>query len=315
MGGAVKVPALVRQLLRLLVGIVILLPFAAAGAGVLMRGFLHPQRRALSPDLIVQADQEFARLGAVHENITVTAPDSIPLRGWKVRPQTSNGDWVLLFHSVADNRAGMLPYAGFLLRNGYSVLMMDARGHGESGGTIATFGWKERYDTHAIVSALYAQEKVHSLFALGESMGAAIALQSAAVEPRIAGVVAEASFRNLREIGYDYAGLNAAPWLGETLFRPAVWTALSATRKEGDFSADEVSPEKAVAARAFPILLICDGADNRIPCRHSRAIYIAAAGPKQLWEVPGAGHTGAYGAMPAEFESRVLAFFSSYSSR
>jgi len=44
------------------------------------------------------------------------------------------------------------------------------------------------------------------LFALGESMGAAIALQSAAIDPRIAGVVAESSFSDLREVSYDYAG-------------------------------------------------------------------------------------------------------------
>src|SRR5205807_7977403 len=47
------------------------------------------------------------------------------------------------------------------------------------------------------------------IFALGESMGAGIALQSAAANPRIEAVVAEASFANLREAAYDYAGLRS----------------------------------------------------------------------------------------------------------
>jgi hypothetical protein len=46
---------------------------------------------------------------------------------------------------------------------------------------MATYGWKERYDTVAIANALYSTENVQHLGALGGSMGAAIALQSAAV--------------------------------------------------------------------------------------------------------------------------------------
>jgi pimeloyl-ACP methyl ester carboxylesterase len=139
-------------------------------------------------------------------------------------------------------------------------------------------------------------------------MGAAIALQSAAVEPRIAGVVAESSFSDLREVTYDYAGLHWSPLLGMTLFRPAVWTAISAGEKKGGFSADEVSPEKAVAARPFPVLLICDLLDRNIPCRHSERILQAATGPKELWEVPNAGHAAALGTAPQEYERRVITF-------
>ena len=78
---------------------------------------------------------------------------------------------------------------------------------------------------------------------------------------------------------------------------------------KGLISADEVSPEKAVAARAFPTLLICDTRDSTIPCRHAQRIYEAARGPKQIWIVPGAAHASALGKEPAEFERRVVAFF------
>jgi uncharacterized protein len=64
-----------------------------------------------------------------------------------------------------------------------------------------------------------------------------------------------------------------------------------------------------VRQRTFPLLLICDGADVVLPCRHSQRILRAAAGPKELWRVPGALHTGAIGAEPAEFRRRLIAFF------
>ena len=75
------------------------------------------------------------------------------------------------------------------------------------------------------------------------------------------------------------------------------------------FPASGVSPEKSVAGRAFPVLLICDAQDTTLPCRHAKRIYAAASGPKSLWIVPRAFHTAALGFEPAEFKRRVLGFF------
>src|SRR5271156_2104589 len=236
-------------------------------------GALHPAN--LNPERLQEAAETFARTGATKADFNVRANDGVELRGWKVVPPSANGDWVLLFHGVSDNRTGTVGYADFLLRHGYSVVMMDSRAHGASGGDMATYGWKERYDTVAITDALYATEKVRHLYAHGVSMGAAIALQSAAVDPRIAAVSAEDPFASLREVTYDYAGLDMSPSLGETLFRPASIFAMRAVAETGGFNPDEVSPVKAVAERPFPILLICGTNDRRIPCRHAQAIYDA----------------------------------------
>ncbi len=293
-------------------GILLFAPLAAGVVGKLVGpGTLHPARRPLTPEAVAAADRAFTSVGAHREQFDVRASDGTLLRGWKVRPGTANGDWVLLFHGVSDNRTGMLGHAEFLLRSGHGVLMMDARAHGASDGDLATYGWKERGDTRTIVNALYASEPVHCLFALGESMGAAIALQSATIEPRIAGTVAESSFSNLREVSYDYAGLHLSPWLGKTLFLPAAFWALREAEREGGFQAGDISPEQAVAQRKLPLLLICGTADRTIPCRHSERIDHSAVGPKQLWEVRGAEHAAALGAEPQEFARRVTNFYQS----
>jgi len=302
-----------RRLIRILLILLLFPPLLAGIAGWLVApSFLHPIRRALTPDLIREADASFTFSGGQREDFNVRAPDGILLRGWIVRPQHPNGSWVLLFHGVADNRIGVVSQSEFLLRAGYSVVMMDARAHGASEGTIATYGWLERNDTKSIIDALLHSESSTSfshIFALGESMGAGIALQSAAADPRIEAVVAEASFANLREASYDYAGLRRSPLFGMTVFRPFSWTLLYRGEELTGFPIAEVSPEKAVASRPFPVLLICDEKDEALPCRHTRRIYAAARGPKQLWEVPGAFHTAALGFQPAEFHRRVLEFF------
>jgi hypothetical protein len=124
-------------------------------------------------------------------------------------------------------------------------------------------------------------------------MGAGLALQSAAADPRIEGVVAEAAFATLREASYDYAGLRRSPILGKTIFAPFSWLLLYRGEKLTN----------------LPVVLICDEKDEALPCRHTQRIYAAARGPKQLWEVPGAFHTAALGFQPVEFQRRVLDFF------
>jgi uncharacterized protein len=300
-----------RRIAYLVIGLLVLAP---AGAAILGRGMgpaaLHPMR--LNPERLEQTAQMLARTQSTKEDFSVRAPDGVELRGWKVRPPSPNGDWVLLYHGVADNRSGTLGYAKLLLRHGYSVVMMDSRAHGASGGDMATYGWKERHDTVAIVDALYSTERVRHLYALGISMGGAIALQSAAVEPRIEGVIAEDPFADLREVSYDYAGLHFSPLLGKTLFRTASIVGIREMGKAGGFNPDDVSPEKAVAARSFPVLLICGTRDYTIPCRHAERIYAAASGPKELWIVDGAEHASALGRAPFEYEERVIRFLDRY---
>src|SRR5713226_8910246 len=319
-----------RRLIRIALILLLLPPLLSAVAGWLAGpAFLHPIRRELTASLIREADASFAFTGATRDDFDVRAPDGALLRGWKVRPKNPNGNWVLLFHGVADNRVGVIGQSEFLLRAGYSVVMMDARAHGASGGAIATYAWLERNDTRAIIDALLSSAHVNAglappasssasstsltssfhIFALGESMGAGIVLQSAAADPRIEAVVAEAPFASLREASYDYAGLQKFPWLGKTLFAPGAWTLLYRNGKIAGFPVAEVSPQNAVAARAIPVLLICDEKDVVLPCRHSEMIYAAARGPKQLWVVPGAFHTAALGFQPEEFHRRVLSFF------
>src|SRR5256714_7174192 len=258
------------RLARIMLIVLLTPPLFAAVIGWLAGpAFLHPIRRELTPDLVREADSAFARLHAEREDFDVRAGDGVLLRGWKVRAANSNGSWVLLFHGVADNRAGVLEQAQLLLKEGYNVVMMDSRAHGQSQGPIATYGWLERSDTRAIVDALVSSERNRlttvqtsspnlprtgigavpfpfHIFALGESMGAGIALQSAAAEPRIEGVVAEASFANLTEAAYGYAGFRRYPWLAKTLLAPGAWMLIYRRQSLAGFPGAEVSPQKSV---------------------------------------------------------------------
>ena len=165
-----------RRFLRILAILAFTPPLVAAGMGWLAGpSFLHPARKELSPDLIKEADSAFSQIGAHREDFDVRGADGVLLRGWKVHSAKPNGNWVLVFHGVADNRVGVVGQAQLLLQGGYSVVMMDARAHGASDGPMATYGWLERNDSKRVVDALEATDHPRHLFALGESMGAGIA--------------------------------------------------------------------------------------------------------------------------------------------
>jgi uncharacterized protein len=147
------------------------------------------------------------------EPAQVTAADGVALQGWLFTPSQRNGAGVMLLHGVGDTRLGMMAHADFLLRAGYTVLTPDARGHGSSGGATITYGVREADDVHRWADWMRA--RIDRLYGLGESMGAAILLQSLAREPRFRSVVAECPFASFAEIARDRLSeaTGAAPWL------------------------------------------------------------------------------------------------------
>lgn len=221
-----------------------------------------------------------------------------------------------MLHGLGDNRLGMEGVARLLVAHGFTVLLPDARGHGESGGALATYGLLERNDIHEWVDYFETAVRPRCVYGLGESMGAAELLQSLEVEKRFCAVVAESSFSTFREIAYDRMGqpFGFGPWVGRIVLRPLVEIAFLRARWKYGLDMRGVSPEAAVAQSRTPILLIHGQVDGNIPVRHSRALH--RLDPRTvLWEVPGADHCGAMGVAPQEFERRVIGWFARAEAR
>lgn len=169
-------------------------------------GTLHPVHRSLTPEAKITMREAALRLDSDLTDISIVAPDGIPLSAWTIQPHSSNGDAVILLHGLGDNRLGMIGYAQLFLAHGFTVLLPDARAHGASGGQLATYGLLERADVRRWFDFLVAQSHPRCIFGFGESMGAAELLQSLAIEPQFCAVAAESSFSNFREIAYDRMG-------------------------------------------------------------------------------------------------------------
>ncbi len=316
-----------RRVLRKLVLVLLLLLFGiSALAGIfLVEGGLRPPRRLISGENELRALAETQ--GVQWEDVELRAADGVLLRAWllfaaRTRGNSADGppQAVMLFHGVADSRNSMLGYARLFLRNGYAVLIPDARAHGASGGDLATFGVLESADARGWARWFRTRTGAPCVHGLGESMGGAILLQALAAEESgpsesvFCSAVAESPFADFREIAFDRVGqhIGLGPWFGRYMFRiPIEFGWLYARWKYG-LDLGRASPVCAVASTRVPILLIHGARDDNIPHRHSAQLR-AAAPAIEYWEPPDTTHTGTLSNHPAEFERRVIAWFRQHS--
>jgi alpha-beta hydrolase superfamily lysophospholipase len=239
---------------------------------------------------------------------TIRADDGARLSAWYFEG-ARRGVAVIVLHGVADSRKGMSGHARMLLRNGFSVLAPDSRGHGESGGEPFTYGLRERRDVARWVDWLARERHVSTVFGIGQSMGAAILLQTLPEEPRIRAAVADCPFSTFRRIAYLRLNqaLGLPPWPGNLLAAPVAEQALLYTRLRFGIDLSLSSPLDAMQRTATPVLLIHGTEDTNIPPSHSKDL--AGARNTQLWLVPGAHHVQSLAIAGAEYERRVIAHF------
>ena len=235
-----------------------------AGAG----GLLHPARRpVVTPAPAGCEEASFAG-------------DGVRLEGWRCGATGPLRGTIVYLHGTADNRTSA---AGVLQRfgpRGFAVVAYDSRAHGESGGDACTYGFHEKRDLRRVLDTIDSGPIV--LF--GTSLGAAVALQAAAEDPRAAAIVAIETFSDLRTVASE-----RAPFFFSA---GTIRKAFQLAEKQAQFQVDAVSPKEAAAHVIAPVLIVHGDADVETPPAHSQRVYDALKGPKRLILVPGAGHNG-----------------------
>jgi fermentation-respiration switch protein FrsA (DUF1100 family) len=286
----------------------------SAAIGVFaIEGALHLPHLELSAHDQQRAAAIAERNGAFLQDAKITAADGAVLSAWSIRAHDGNGSVVILLHGQGDNRAGMLGPAELLLRHGYSVVLPDARGHGESGGAIGTYGVLEAQDVRRWFDWVKLNQSPNCIDGLGDSMGGAELLRSLDAERGFCAVIAESPFATFREAAYDRLGqqFSTGPILGRTVLRPAFETGVLYVRVRYGIDLEEADPAAAVAGSPVPVMLIHGLADRNLPVRHSEMIKARNPGVP-LWEPEGADHCGASTVAPAEYERRVVGWFESH---
>ncbi|HEY4608538.1 MAG TPA: alpha/beta fold hydrolase [Ilumatobacteraceae bacterium] len=245
-----------------------------------------------------------ASLGLSYQSLTLTTTDGVKLAAWYV--QGKNGAGIVVMHGAGSTRSDVLGQSAVLARNGYTVVLIDARGHGDSQGTAMDFGWYGDLDIAAGTEFLASSADIDPgrIGVVGFSMGGEEAIGAAATDPRIHAVVAEgATGRQAGDKEWFSAAYGLRGWIQERL----EYVQYGVT----DFLTDASPPislRSAVAnAPNTRFLLITAG---NVADEGGAASYIqsGASGRVTVWKVDGAGHTLGYDTRPAEWQQHVVEF-------
>lgn len=274
------------RLLALPVAVVIVqLVWAPLGQAVLVTNREHAELSAATP-----ADH-----GLAAEDVTLTTSDGVELAAWWV--PSRNGAAVLLLHGSGSTRTATLDHAQVLADAGFGVLMVDARGHGASGGTAMDLGWHGADDLTAAVNWLAAQADVEEgrIGAVGLSMGGEEALTLAGQDPRVRAVVGDG-------VGIRVAGDVPEPAPFEDAMNRLTYAVTDLLT-----AASPPPPLRDVLgglADDQRVLLVAAAGEGE------QAAWYAAAAPGhvEVWDVPDVAHTRALDEHPDDWSARVVGF-------
>lgn len=239
----------------------------------------------------VLQERKSAMLGQPHEDVYITSGDGLRLHA-TFFPNGETDRFVICFHGYTSQ--GMSDYVGlsdYYLRNGYGMLLPDARAHGSSEGKYIGFGCLDRYDACAWVEWLV--EKCGSgvkILLHGTSMGGATVLMAGGLElpEQVKGIVSDCGFTSPKHVFTHVL---------HTMYHlpafPMIQIADLVNRKKAGYGLDDCNAAREAGFIKVPVLLIHGDSDTFVPCSMCEEIYDNCRTARKLI-VEGAGHAESY---------------------
>lgn len=195
-------------------------------------------------------------------------------------------------------------------RNGFNVLLVDCRSHGESEGRYAGFGVLDRHDIvqwiHYVLGSI---DRNAEIWLHGVSTGASTAIYASEfrLPENVKGIISDCAFTSSWEVmnhifGNKY-GINVSP---------VMKIASLISKRRAGYRFDEVSTVDVLKNATLPILFIHGSEDDFVPVEMTRRNYeICASNKKELLIVDGASHAESFYKNPELYEKTVMEFMRS----
>jgi fermentation-respiration switch protein FrsA (DUF1100 family) len=196
----------------------------------------------------------------------------------------------------------------FYHKNGCTVLYVDQRGQGKSGGDHMGFGLIERFDCLEWVKYISTRFEL-PIYLSGVSMGASTVLMSSSLEMPVAvkGIIADCGFTSPEKIWKHIANNNmklAYGIIGKI--------ADDMCKRKIQMGPDDFSVTEALKTNKIPILFIHGTDDHFVPVTMTYENYKSCVAPKKLLVIPGADHAMSYYVDPALYEKNVIEFWKEF---
>ncbi|HEY8667268.1 MAG TPA: alpha/beta fold hydrolase [Tepidisphaeraceae bacterium] len=222
--------------------------------------------------------------GLSYKTVNFAVADGTTLEGWVIPADKPKGTFIG-FHGYATAKCSLLGEAKVFHELGYSVLLVDFRGSGGSGGNVTTIGYREADDVAATVAYAQANLPARPLIVFGQSMGSAAILRAVAhnnVHPDL--LLLESPFDRLFttvQNRFHTMGLPAFPLANLLTFWGGV---------QQGYSGFKHNPAEYAASVHCPVLLMHGRHDPWVTDSETASIFQGFAGEKQLDIFEQVGH-------------------------
>ena len=241
--------------------------------------------------------------GLEYKIIEFKTTDKLTLRGVWI-PASASDKAVVILHGHGGSNDFDLFRAPSLHGAGFNVLLFDFRAHGRSDGRRMTFGYEERRDVLGAIEFLHARGMQH-IGLLGFSYGGIVSMVTTPDCAAVEAVISDGGPARMRTaIAARGVELGFPLWLTS----PLAWLIISMASIRLGVNLFQYEPIRWVGKiSSRPILFIHGDHDQYLP--DFDELYAAAKAPKELWQLPDAGHTTASQLYPEEHARRVIEFF------
>jgi len=241
---------------------------AAAYGGLSLWLFVFQSNMVFYPETGREIIATPEQAGLPFEDIHLKTSDGIDLHGWYIPAPQPRGT-VLFLHGNAGNISHRIDSVRMFHRLGYSTLIFDYRGYGNSAGAPTEEGTYR--DAEAAWRYLTDQRHIPScrIVLFGESLGGSVGAWLAARQKPAALVIAS-GFTSVADLGQQLYPFLPVRWLARIRY-------------------DTREYLRSVQA---PVLIAHSPEDDIIPFKHGRALFDAAKPPKQFLELAGGHNDG-----------------------
>ena len=241
-------------------------------------------------------------LGPATKNLRLKCVNGMELGAWYCAG-ASHSPLVILFHGYSCEKSSLIPEAKAFLALGYSVMLVDFRGSGDSSTAYTTIGFAEAEDVAAAVRYARAHLPQRTIILYGGSMGAAAilrAVDSCGVHPDA--IIVEAIFdKMLNTVRNRFTAMRVPAFPSAELL--VFWGGYQA-----GFNGFAHNPSHYAVSVECPILFLHGANDPRAKVADARRVYDAVPGVKYFREFPDVGHESAVVRFPNEWKETVGQF-------
>lgn len=239
------------------------------------------------------------------ERVVLKAADGLTIKGTFLPGASNTSPGILMLHGVQSSRAQFRRSALWLQAQGFAVLAIDFRGHGESAQVQRSFGVHESGDARAAFNWLKARQAGAKIGVVGASLGGAAALIGDTGPLPADAMVLQSVYPDIRHAIRNRIATRAGLAVA-TFAEPLL--SFQAPLRYGRWP-DAISPITAISKFRGPVLIIGGSADLSTPPDETRALARAAGEKGQLWMVEGANHPEIAAMDSDAYRQRIGAFF------